>query len=396
MNSPAILVLGASVHQLETIKTALKLGYRVITTDNIPSNPGHALAHRCYNIDTTDRETVLEIAKKEAVCGVISPCTDVAVPTAAYISEKLNLLGPPFKSTEIACNKQRFRDYLASASLPHPEFHRFTAQQIPDRAIFNGRSWIIKPDRSSGSKGVFIVKTEDEFKARLANALEFSPTGMGLIERFVDGHQGTCEGILKDGRVAVAWVLDRDTVAPPYAATCGHRLPSKLASDVQQELFAQLEHIWNDLKISEGLFDCDFVFDGDKIYIIELTPRMGGNSISTLLKKATGFDLVEYDIKYVCRDNPHFPSGSEIQPTAVVLFGTTSSGILYYEQQEAASLSKEPWVDSLTFDVGFGEPVRPFINGRNKIGQAFVSAKDRGELDERIFEIRRRLDVRAL
>ena len=49
-----ILVLAASRYQLPTITSAKRLGYRVITTDNLPENPGHALADVNYLVDTLD------------------------------------------------------------------------------------------------------------------------------------------------------------------------------------------------------------------------------------------------------------------------------------------------------------------------------------------------------
>src|SRR5512136_2568795 len=99
-----LLVLAASQYQIETITSARRLGYYVITLDNRPDNPGHRLADKCFNIDTTDVDAVLEIAQREAIDGIIAPCTDVAVPTAACVAERLHLNGPSLKSAQIACS----------------------------------------------------------------------------------------------------------------------------------------------------------------------------------------------------------------------------------------------------------------------------------------------------
>src|SRR5512136_1729181 len=100
-----LLVLAASRYQLETIRCAKRLGLRVITLDNLPDNPGHLEADRCYNIDTTDMEAVLDAARKERIDGVIAACTDVAVPTAAFLAQELGLAGPPLESARIVCSK---------------------------------------------------------------------------------------------------------------------------------------------------------------------------------------------------------------------------------------------------------------------------------------------------
>ena len=112
MSKKKLLVLAASAYQVDTILTAKRLGYVVLTTDNVPGNPGHELADRAYDVDTTDREGVLRIAQSEGIAGIIAPCTDVAVETAAYVSSTLGLQGVPPASAELLTRKLAFREFL--------------------------------------------------------------------------------------------------------------------------------------------------------------------------------------------------------------------------------------------------------------------------------------------
>ena len=157
-----------------------------------------------------------------------------------------------------------------------------TADKIVDPDIFAER-WIIKPDQSSGSKGIFIVSSLAEFHQRLPESLAYSPNGCAILERFIDGWQGTCEGIVRDGKVAVSFVLDRETAPAPYVATVGHRVPSVLPAPVQTRLIRTLEDLWRRLEYRDGPFDCDFVAADCEMYLLEMSPRIGGNSISALL-----------------------------------------------------------------------------------------------------------------
>src|SRR5919109_3863580 len=244
MNKRSLLILGASQYQLETIDAAKRLGYRIVCSDNVPSNPGHGLADQSYTIDTTDRERILSVARRESVAGVISPCTDVAVPTAAFVAERMGLVGPPVKAAEVVCDKLAFRQFLKSNGFRAPTFFTLAANSKPPRSIFTDRLWIIKPDRSSGSKGVFIVASPEELEARLPETLAYSRNGRGILEEFIDGLQGTCEAILQSGRIALACLLDRQTVAPPHAATCGHRVPTSLPVETQRQVVSDLERLW--------------------------------------------------------------------------------------------------------------------------------------------------------
>lgn len=394
-NRKTLLVLGASRYQMDAIRAARRIGYRVVTTDNVPANPGHALADAHYAVDTTDREAALEIAVRERINGVIAPCTDVAVPTAAHIAERLDLPGPPLKSAEIVCDKLAFREFLRVHAFPVPKAVEVRQDALPDNGLFERRPWIVKPDRSSGSKGVFIVRTAAELRSFLPETLSFSPGRRAILEEFIAGHQGTCEGVLVGGRIALACVMDRQTVEAPHTATCGHRVPSNLPASQQAALLAQLEKVWTRLDVRDGPFDCDFVATHDRVCLLELSPRLGGNSIASLLRQATGFDLVEYAVRQACGDPFDLPHALHPRPTALVLFGVLQKGRLRYNASELESLQGEGWVNSLSLDYRSGDSVLPFTNGRHRVGEAIVSGADRLDVDARVVQLKARLDLKA-
>ena len=394
--SKTLLVLAASIYQLDTIRTAKRLGYRVVTTDNRPDNPGHALADRAYSADTTDVDEVIQIGKSEKVSGIISPCTDVAVPTAALVARELGLVGIPPDAARILTDKTAFRRFLHEQGIPAPEFHVISSEdnKMP-KVSWRDSSWIIKPDCSSGSKGIFVVRNDAELAERVPLAREFSPTRTVLIERFIEGHQGTCEGVLDAGRVRLSFVLDRQTAAVPYVVTTGHHLPSKLGSAAISRLLERLEFVWSKLGVVDGPFDCDFVWSEGEIFLLEMTPRLGGNSISQLLRVATSYDLVEYAVHHACGVQTRLPQELIVQPTAVILLGASRSGSLCYDKRELKALSSESWVSFVQVEVAHGSTVAPFINGRHRVGEAYVIANCRDQLDSRVEEFKRRLALDA-
>jgi biotin carboxylase len=296
----------------------------------------------------------------------------------------------------IACDKSRFRRFLAEHRLPAPEMHDLSASCRPAEKLFEQGAWVMKPTRSSGAKGVFIVESRAEFDAHIAETLSYSSDRQGVLERFIDGFQGTCEGILQRGRITHAFFLDRQTVAPPHAATSGHHVPSVLDGASQSSLLDSLERLWKLLGVTDGPFDCDFVVGSDHVYVLEMTPRLGGNSISTLLYAATGgFDLVEYGIRQTCGEDVPLPDSIPLAPTALVILGANAAGRLAFDSNEREALAHEPWVESIAMDCEPGTPIKAFTNGRLRVGEALVRGADRATLDEHVRELRRRLNVRA-
>ena len=143
------------------------------------------------------------------------------------------------------------------------------------------------------------------------------------------------------------------------------------------------------------MFDCDFVVADGTVYILELSPRLGGSSIPSLLNIAIDFDIVEFAVKKACGDPAGLPNGTDIRPSAAVLLGVTESGLLFYNQEEAESLQKEPWVESLSIRKNIGDSVAPFTDSRHSVGAATLSGRDRSDVEARVAELKRRLDMRA-
>lgn len=393
MSKKTILVLAASPYQVPVIERAKQMGMRVITADNIPDNPGHQLADRSYNVDTTDRDGILSIGREEKVDGVIAACTDVAVPTSAYVSSRLGLWGLPVDSSEICCDKIAFRKFLQKHGYPVPRVYPFTAAAHPPANIFTNK-WIIKPDRASGSKGVFIVSSHEEFLLRLVESLPFSPTGKGICESFIEGFQGTCEGVIHHSKVIWHMITDRRTAKPPYVTTFGHRVPCGLPPGRQRRLISMIEDLFRQLRITDGVFDCDFVSSDQDMFVLEISPRLGGNSLTALVRHAAGFDIIGYAIGLACHVPQPQPSMPEVVlPSELLLFGVSRAGTLQYNQEELTWLRQESWVKELSLDYPPGVKVLPFINGRHRLGQAIVCADHSSELDDHVNTLHSRLSL---
>lgn len=394
MTARTVLVLAASVYQLDAIRTAKRLGYRTITVDNRPSNPGHAIADVSSIVDTTDLDGVLAVARRERVDGIISPCTDVAVPTAAYVAAALGLPGVPLEATRVVCSKARFRTFLLANGFPCPEALPIDASFVAPDGLFE-RRWVIKPNRSSGSKGIQIVDSLETLVAVLPVSLAFDPDGSGVLEEYVEGHQGTCEGFLCGGRIVFSLLLDRETAPLPYVATHGHRVPTNLSDGEAGRVLETISAVLASLGITDGPFDCDFIVRPHDVVLLEISPRLGGNSIAPLLRLATGVDLTEATIRASCGDRPDFPSRTVVNAAGLALLGTEAAGFLAFDQQAVAQLRTEDWVEHIEFDVELGTEVEPFIDGRKRVGEALVSGESRAAVDERVRVLRSELNVRA-
>jgi len=393
MSNPTILVLAASRYQIPVIEKAREMGLRVITLDNRPSNPGHRLADASYFVDTTNRDEVLRVAKEENIEGVLAACTDVAVPTAAYVAASLGLPGPSLEGCSVLCNKKAFREYQEKKGYPCPAW--FSADTFAGEIGDGSKQWILKPQFSSGSKGVRIAKTKKEFNEALGLACSVDPGNKAIAEEFIEGRQGTCEGLFLNGKIGRFWVTERMTAAKPYVATAGHRIPHLLRQDEVDELKRQVETILRDLGFINTLFDADFVV-GDRVVLLEMTPRLGGNSLASFLELSAGVDLPRCALEVALGRRVTVPGLEKARCASVIILGVESSGRLSFRPGSVQALQKKYWVHGLKLDWDEGMPVGVFSDGGNRVGEVMLSASGRGELLEREQMLYEALDLKAL
>ena len=390
----SLLILAASLYQVPVILKARGLGYRVLTTDNRPDNPGHALAHESHTVDTTDASGILALARKAGVAGLMCPATDVAVISAAEAAAALGLPGPPPEAAQILTGKDSFRKFLRAGGWPAPAGQTLAGPVWPEGLPRGSGPWIIKPNRSSGSKGVFIINDEADFRCRAPESLALSLDGLAVVEQFIGGSQHTVEGFWENGRLGLVMVTDRLTAPPPHTATWGHLVPSRLEEAGLARVMDLIGQVAGRLGLTNGPFDCDFVWDGREAFLLEMSPRLGGNALARLVEAVWGVDFTAAAIAQATGEPVTLRPGTP-HPAAVVLLGLDRAGRAVWDEEEEKRLRRENWVDHLALDVPPGTRAQAFTDGRRRLGEALITAEDRPGLEARLDEFRARLKLTA-
>jgi carbamoylphosphate synthase large subunit len=292
-----ILFLGGAPTQIAPIEYALEQGHYVITLDYLPENPGHKLAHKYYNISTTEKEAVLEVAQAENIDGIVAYASDPAAPTAAYVAEKMGLPGNPYESVEILARKDLFRDFLAKHNFNVPRSKAFYEEAEAKNWLNEiGVPAFVKPVDSSGSKGITHLENVEDFHQAFEHALSFSREKKVVVEEMIlrKGYQVDSDIFMANGDLAFwEWGNQhQDSVCHPYAPVA-ISYPSVLSKEIQEKARDVIFSILKKLDFTVGAFNVEFVLDSDdKVWVIEIGPRNGGNLIPQVLKYATGVDMI--------------------------------------------------------------------------------------------------------
>ena len=185
--SKKLMLLGGSAQQIVAIETAKRLGYRTVLCDYLPDNPGQYHADRFYQVSTTDKQAVLEVARKEQIDGIVAYASDPAAPTAAFVAEQMGLPGNPAQAVETLCNKDQFRVFLDANGFHAPRSGGYSTLEEAQADVRRLRlPVIIKPVDSSGSKGATVLHSWEQVDQALVFAFSFSRSHRIIAEEYIE------------------------------------------------------------------------------------------------------------------------------------------------------------------------------------------------------------------
>lgn len=390
MPKKKLMLLGGLRYLLPVIEEAHKMGVYVITADYLPNNIAHKYSDEYCNVSIIDKDAVLRAAHELNIDGILSHAVDPGVVSAAYVAEKMGL---PFQCTyEAACilqDKSLFRRFLSENGFNCPKAKGYTnvEEALKDVDYFN---WpvIVKPVDSAGSKGVTKVTDKSDLKSAIETALSASLSKNFIIEDFLDkvGAQSSADIFTVDGNLVYPaysdQLFDKDA-ANPYTPAI-EIWPASMEQKFQDDLTAQLQRLFTLLGVKSGIYNVESrVCSDGKAYIMEVSPRGGGNRIAELQDMATGQSLIRNEIRKAL--------GMPMDDITIPKYdGVWCNYILHsYEEGTLVSVEIDPaFRDKYVRDIGLivkpGDHITPFKGANNSLGTLFLRFETREELNRAI------------
>lgn len=296
-----ILFLGAAPTQVAPINYAREQGHYIITCDYLPENPGHKLADESFNVSTTDKEAVLNLAQKLKIDAIVAYASDPAAPTAAYVAEKMNLPGNPYLSVLTLARKDLFRTFLKENGFNVPRSKSFYDKEEAEAWLHEiGIPAFMKPVDSSGSKGVTRLSTTEMFDEAFDYALSYSREKKVIVEEQIDRvrYQVAGDGFINHGKLVFrCWADEHFDKLCNGLVPIGQTFPTSHPVELLEVAHKETQRLLNLLDMRVGALNFDFVFDREgKFYFLELGPRNGGCLIPEVIRYATDIDLIKYTV----------------------------------------------------------------------------------------------------
>ena len=390
MAQKKIMLLGGLRYLKPVIDAAHKQGYYVITADYLPNNIAHKWSDEYCNVSIIDKEAVLKEAQRLQIDGIMSFACDPGVVAASYVQNKMGLPSfGPFESVEILQNKDKFRAFLAKNGFNVPQAKGFDSVEAAMEEIY-WYPWpvIVKPTDAAGSKGVTRVDKAEDLKPALEYGMEHSISGHIIVEEFIDkqGCSSDTDSFSEDGKLKfVSFCAQRfDAEATNPYTPAAYSWPSTFTKEQEEYLTSEIQRLITLLNLKTCVYNIEVrVAPNGKPYIMELTPRGGGNRLCEMLRYATGVDMITAITRAMVGDPIIEPI--EQKPYnghwAEIILHANKDGVFDHleisKDLPAEIVEEDLWVEK-------GDKVEGFEGANNAIGTLVLKFQTAEELEKAI------------
>ena len=384
-----LLLLGGLYYLKPVIEAAHRLGVHVITCDYLPDNIAHKYSDEYHNVSIVDKDAVLKLAQELKIDGIMSFAVDPGVVTASYVAEKMGLpFAGSYEAVTILQNKDLFRKFLTDNgfNVPVSGGYRSYEELASDLGRFRFPV-IVKPTDSAGSKGVTRVDSEENIREAFDFAKECSLKGNVIVEEFIEkrGCSSDSDCFSIDGKMMLttfnAQHFDEDA-ANPYTPSA-YSWPSTFSVEEEAELSREIQRLVTLLNLKTSVYNIETRVGMDgRPYIMEVSPRGGGNRLAEMESYISGNDMIEASVRGAL--------GMPIVPFKErEIEGCWAEIVLHSDNEEEGRFAGvwiadeyKKYVYRLDMYVSAGDTVRPFNGANDAIGTLIVNLPEKSELDK--------------
>lgn len=292
-------------HGEEMIHTARRMGLRPVL---VSEDPARYSFHEDVEIrlaHTDDSADVLRVVGglPDGPVSLVTSTSDRYVATGARVAAALDLPGPDPDAVTRCQDKGRQREQLADCGVGVPEFAVVTDPDVAAAAAATiGVPTVVKPVTGSGSVGVRLCRSPAEAAAHARRLLSDAVDERGnpraprvLVEQAVPGREFSIE-ILAG---VIVGITETHLGNPPSFVEVGHDHPAQLSTEESVRLSADAVAAVVALGLDRQNAHVELRLDGRRAWVIEVNPRLPGGRITTLVRLATGIDMVENHLRHL-------------------------------------------------------------------------------------------------
>lgn len=357
-----------------------------------------------FDDDSVD-DRALELAAKFGTTHVVA-LHEADVLRAARLRERLGLQGAwtddvqPFRDKALMKRLARQSGIeVATHVVPH------SAQQARGFAERHGFPLVLKNRAGYNSMDLRILRERDEFENCVQGVFPGPPRHDVLLEKFVPGRMCHVDGLVADGRMAMAWPSQYQYDLASFGEDPGPRVDLTLDEDdpLTPRLLALAERVLAALtpkgsRLRHHAFHMEvFHTPDDRLVLCEIACRSGGAKIREVFQTLFGVQLGEY----VTRAEAGLPLPGYAKDAADALPRPRcmSGQVLTMKRpglvRAVPAVPGEPWVEGFWLFAEPGQVIAPAAGSADFLTAAVASAPTRVECERRLRELGARIQAQT-
>lgn len=248
------------------------------------------VADEFHPISILEKDRIVQECTKVGVHGVVAT-TELTVSVAAYVAEKLHLVGnDPGIAAELT-DKLRNRKLAAGVEgLRQPGFGgaRSAAEA---RGLGLRFPVIVKPVDKGGKRGITVVRDEGGFDEAFAYAEKDAKGSSCIVEEFVSGGmECSVETLSYRGEHYLVQVTEKVSSGAPHCVELGHHQPAAISESMRRKVESTIGLVLAAVGVENGPCHTEIKIVEGEIYLIEVNARPGGDLITRpLVDLSTGY-----------------------------------------------------------------------------------------------------------
>lgn len=300
------LVVAGGIAQAALVQELKKRGIYTILADRNPKAVAVAYADAFFPVSTLDEEGIYQLALSEKVDFVVTACADQVLEVVAKVSERLGL--PCYidhHTATLVSDKKYMKDIFVKNGVPtakHVVMGVFEEEKVKDFQF----PLIVKPVDSYSSRGVRKVLNDEEMRQAFEEAVVISRSKTAIVEEFIEGEELTVDVYVENGVAHVLTVSISDKIADKDRFVIYRtKNPAPITDAVKAQIADTAQKIADGFGLKDSPMLIQLICDGKRISVLEFCARTGGSIKFRLIKKASGFDVIEAVADLTLGKKPH-------------------------------------------------------------------------------------------
>ena len=372
-NKKAMLIFGGSDFQLSLIKQCKSMGFYTVVIDPNPNAIGKEYADAFEIVGGQDFEGTCKVVEKYNINAITTAATDKPLVMMARIAKKYGFKFFSEETAKLSTDKFLMKQKLTDIGLA------FAKGEIIESDTHKlNYPIVIKPTDNSGSRGVIFCENKDDLKTVFKESKQYTNKAYLLAEEFIDGKEYSIESLHFNGKSKIIQITEKIVTPLPYFIELGHIQPAILEKNV----YEKLEYMLDKATKAFGFENCgahnEVKIKNGKITIIEISPRIGGDFISSkLVKASTGINMEKALLQIALGEEPNFSESK--QAASGIFFFYFEHGIIS-EINDVKSILSIPEIIDYSFNLKLGDIIPKIVTGHDRYGHFILQADNREKL----------------